>query len=173
MRINQSGFTLVEILVSLVILSVALLGMAGLQILSMQSSTSALNRSQATMVAYDLAERMRRNRLAALNSRYNSEILLINGDQKNAPASPGCIQTGCTSDQLAEQDIREWLENFTDVAGVGLDGDDWRPVLPDGNAILTRSPPSSNKFKLRITWSENNQGQNSVTQPFYAMDFAL
>ena len=171
MRVMQNGFTLIEILVSLIILSIALLGMAGLQILSIQSTTNALNRSQATMVAYDLAERMKRNKVAALNNRYDTEIKLVDGKQKNAPASPGCINSGCTADQLAKQDIREWLENLIDVNAVGLDDSNWRPVITDATAQLTRAP-NSNQFSLIISWQDNSKGTKN-TQQFYSMGFAL
>lgn len=58
----QQGTTLLEVLVSIVILSVGLLGYAGLQTLSMKNNTSAFQRSQATILSYDIIDRMRANR---------------------------------------------------------------------------------------------------------------
>lgn len=58
----QKGTTLLEVLVSIVILSVGLLGYAGLQTLSMKNNTSAFQRSQATILSYDIIDRMRANR---------------------------------------------------------------------------------------------------------------
>ncbi len=58
----QRGVTLLEVLISIVVLSVGLLGYAGLQTLSMKNNTSAFQRSQATMLAYDIIDRMRANR---------------------------------------------------------------------------------------------------------------
>jgi type IV pilus assembly protein PilV len=53
------GFTLVEVLVAALVLAVGLLGLAGLQLASMKSNHSAYLRSQATVAAYDLLDRMR------------------------------------------------------------------------------------------------------------------
>ena len=68
---GQSGSTMVEVLVTLAIVSIGLLGFAGLLAKSMQYNQSAYNHTQATMLAYDIAERMRANRPAAMNGDYN------------------------------------------------------------------------------------------------------
>ncbi len=58
-RSRQHGFTLVEVLVTIIIMSVGLLGVVGLQLASMRSNHSAYLRTQATLAAYDLIDRMR------------------------------------------------------------------------------------------------------------------
>jgi type IV pilus assembly protein PilV len=58
---GNGGFTLVEVLVAVLVLAVGLLGLAGLQLASMKSNHSAYRRSQATIAAYDLLDRMRAN----------------------------------------------------------------------------------------------------------------
>ncbi len=65
----QQGVSLLEVLISIVVLSVGLLGYAGLQTLSMKNNTSAFQRSQATILTYDIVDRMRANRpnLASYN----------------------------------------------------------------------------------------------------------
>jgi len=65
------GVTLIEVLISLVVLSFGLLGLAGLQTTSLQFNTSAYYRTQATALTYSLADRMRANRQGALNNVYN------------------------------------------------------------------------------------------------------
>ena len=59
---SQRGVTLLEVLISIVVLSVGLLGYAGLQTVSMKNNTSAFQRSQATMLTYDIVDRMRANK---------------------------------------------------------------------------------------------------------------
>lgn len=58
---HPRGFTLLEVLVALIILSVGLLGLANLQILGLRSSQGAFQRSQATILAEEMAERMQAN----------------------------------------------------------------------------------------------------------------
>lgn len=73
-RKAQSGMTMVEILVSVVILSFGMLGLAGLQTKTLSFSQSSLYRSQATALADDILDRMRVDRDNALAGRWNSEI---------------------------------------------------------------------------------------------------
>lgn len=62
LRHSQRGVTLLEVLISILVLSVGLLGYAGLQTVSMKNNTSAFQRSQATMLTYDIVDRMRANK---------------------------------------------------------------------------------------------------------------
>jgi type IV pilus assembly protein PilV len=62
--------TLVEVLVALVVLSVGLLGIAALQMTSLRNNLGAHLRSQATVLAYDITDRMRANRTQANNNAY-------------------------------------------------------------------------------------------------------
>ncbi len=55
----QRGVTLLEVLISIIVLAVGLLGYAGLQTVSLKNNTSAFQRSQATMLTYDIIDRMR------------------------------------------------------------------------------------------------------------------
>jgi len=58
---KHKGFTLIEVLVSMIVLAIGLLGLAGLQMSSLRNNLSAYHRSQATQLAYDMADRMRTN----------------------------------------------------------------------------------------------------------------
>jgi type IV pilus assembly protein PilV len=72
MRTNKlaRGTTLIETLVALLVLSIGLLGVAGLQMSSLQNNRGAHMRSQAQVLAYDIADRMRANRNVALAGGY-------------------------------------------------------------------------------------------------------
>ena len=59
---RQKGFTLLEVLVAILVLSIGLLGLAGLMASSLRNNHSAYYRSQATWLAYDVIDRMRINR---------------------------------------------------------------------------------------------------------------
>jgi type IV pilus assembly protein PilV len=64
---RQKGFTLLEVLVAMLVLSIGLLGLAGLMASSLRNNHSAYYRSQATWLAYDVIDRMRTNRPNAVN----------------------------------------------------------------------------------------------------------
>ena len=98
------GFSLVEVLVALVVLTIGLLGMAGLQGYSITGSYNAHLRTQATALAQDIIDRMRTNPAEARGSTYDTDF----GD---APVSgTNCIgvAANCSTAQLASYDLREW-----------------------------------------------------------------
>lgn len=60
-RKRTGGFTLLEVLIALVVLSIGLLGIAALQGVGLRSSQGAYLTSQASLLAYDMADRIRAN----------------------------------------------------------------------------------------------------------------
>ena len=97
---RQSGFSLVEVMVSVLITSVSLLGMAGMQITSKRAGQEALQRTAATAMAMDILERMRSNpqalaayqaaALAACQQRLRPQLVakFDHGDETVAGTSP-------------------------------------------------------------------------------------
>lgn len=71
---RQSGFTLLEVLIAILVLSIGLLGLAGLMASSIRNNHSAYQRTQAIWLAYDMIDRMRVNRDNALASTNNYNI---------------------------------------------------------------------------------------------------
>ena len=100
------GFTLIEVMVSLVILSMGLLGIAKLVLFSAHSNDSAYLRSQATELAYAILDDMRGNRAIAMAQGYDVPI-------NTAPGSPGsCVGSGCTPAAIATYDVNTWLSRL-------------------------------------------------------------
>jgi len=68
---RSRGFTLVESLVALLVLSIGLLGVAAMQLMGLRANSGSYQRSQATFLAQDITDRMRANRDRALAGNYN------------------------------------------------------------------------------------------------------
>jgi len=101
MRIRQSGFTMVEVLVALVVLTIGLLGIAALYLNSLQSGRTAIYRTQAVNLAADMADRIRANRTA--QAAYGT--LFADAEAEVA----GCYTTGgCIDTDLASSDLARW-----------------------------------------------------------------
>lgn len=119
------GFTLVEVLVALVILSMGLLGIAALYVESLRASRTAILRTEAVVLAADLAERIRVNRLGA--AAYEGA----------AAAEPCPAATDAAT--TAARDLCEW-QAAIDRALPGADGtvthDPETAVLPATYTIL-------------------------------------
>ncbi len=71
---KHKGFTLIEVLISMIVLAIGLLGLAGLQLTSLKAADSAYHRTQATILAEDILDCMRSNRNAALAGSYDIAI---------------------------------------------------------------------------------------------------
>jgi type IV pilus assembly protein PilV len=89
---RMQGFGLIEVLVSMLVLGVGILGMVGLQLNAMKYNQTAAFRSQATFLAYDIADRMRANAPAALSGAYSINL------SDSAPAGSS----------IADTDLKEW-----------------------------------------------------------------
>ena len=126
----QSGFTLVELLVSTIVLSVGLLGLEQLQIFSMRHSHDAYFRTQATFLAQDIADRMRANPRAI--DEYDKIFRQQDHDQIG-----GCRNTnGCEPKEMAQNDAWEWRVSL----GWINDPDDPLSGLPNGQGVVCRDP---------------------------------
>lgn len=117
------GFTLVEVLVALLVLSIGLLGLAGLQINGLRGNHSAYLRSQASVLAYDVIDRMRANRSAAMNGDYN----LVFSQPSDLPGTSG-------TPALADVDLAEWGDRVLNTLP-GSQGS----VAIDANNVVTVS----------------------------------
>ena len=98
---HQTGVSLVEALVALVVLSVGMLGIAGLYLESLRSNRTALSRTSAVMLVNDMADRIRGNRAGLAG------YAMVVG---TAPATggPNCSTVLCTPAQLAAWDMAQW-----------------------------------------------------------------
>ena len=105
MRQKQKGFTLLEVLVAMVVLSIGLLGLAGLMGASMRNNQSSSQRTQAAWLAYDVIDRMRVNRTAAVAAANNY----------NTPITASTS----TSTGLAGTDINDWKATLANALPAG------------------------------------------------------
>lgn len=105
--IRSQGFSLVEVLVALLVLSIGLLGLAALQTTSLQYNTGSYLRTQATFLAYDIIDRMRANSAAVVDADGTGY------DQPTSTAisfTVNCGVSSCTSAEMANYDVRKWYD---------------------------------------------------------------
>lgn len=123
---HQTGFGLVEVLVTILVLAVGLLSAASLQLLSKRSNYDAAQRTSAAHLAQDLLERMRSNSAALAGYVPAADL---GGDTLGDAPVVDCSDPGidCTPDELAAYDLWQWeelldgeLENADGAAAGGL-----------------------------------------------------
>lgn len=148
------GFTLLEVLVTLLVLSIGLLGLAGLQTTGLRSNQSAAQRTAATQLAADIIDRIRANPLA--KNQYAG----------NAASGDDCLGLACTPEQMAGYDLAQWTVALS-------------VQLPDGQGIVCQdSSPNDgtpgnpachaggNAFAVKIWWDDNRTGDPGKYQLF-------
>lgn len=101
---------MLEILVTLVIVAIALLGTAGLQLNAMRVGKGGQFRTQAIFIASDMVERMEANKAEAILGTY-----AVAATSAVGAAATLCDAAACTSAQLAAWDINQWGTNITNV----------------------------------------------------------
>ncbi|HQT31470.1 MAG TPA: type IV pilus modification protein PilV [Thiobacillus sp.] len=134
---RQSGFTLLEVLVAILVLSIGLLGLAGLMASSIRNNHSAYQRTQATWLAYDMIDRMRVNRANAISSANNYNIAI------------GTATSG--SSGLAGADVTGWKTTLANALPAG-----------DGSVAVDST---SRAVTVIVQWNDSRgTGGNSAQQ---------
>lgn len=137
-RHGQSGFTMVETLVALVVLAIGLLGIAALLLKSLQSGRTATYRTQAVNLAADLADRIRVNRTA--QAAYTT-LFTETPDQQATCDTTG----GCSDADLAATDLARWKDRLGEL-------------LPEGaGQVAVVAPVAAGEpatYTITIRWTE-------------------
>jgi type IV pilus assembly protein PilV len=130
---RSSGFSLVEVLISIVVLSIGLLGAAGLMGASLRNTNTAYYRSQATVLADDILDRMRANITAARDEDYDITL-------------DGSIAAGATG--VALFDCQEWLATLA-------------ATIPDAAGSVNVNP--DNVVTITIEWGDAGENSFITT----------
>lgn len=140
---RQHGFSLIEILIAVLVVSVGLLGIAGMQVYSLKSNQVAYMRSQAAIMAYDITDRMRANREAAMAGKY--DITLAAGS-----ASGG---------GLAANDVDGWLQTLADAMPSG----DGAVAVNNANGIAT----------ITVEWLDDREQTGDAAKQTFVIETKL
>ena len=143
---SERGFTLVEVLIALVVFSVGLLGIAGLQITSLKANHGSATRTQAVYLAYDVIDRMRANPTAAIAGAYKIAL--------------DVTPTGGT---VAGDDLVAWRNNIANALPVGS-------VSPSGSVEFD---PATNLFTVKIVWDDSHADVASTQRAADVVTFSV
>ena len=131
---RERGFTLIEVMVSLVVLSIGLLGIGKLVLFSARANDSAYLRGQATEFAYEILDNMRANRAMAVTQGYDTALA------NTTPTNPGtCFDSACPT-TLAQYDVYTWKTRL-------------EKALPSGEAsVVTVGTPTT--ATITVQWDD-------------------
>nr|WP_233586873.1 type IV pilus modification protein PilV [Legionella sp. km772] len=150
--VNQKGISLLEVLVSVIIIAIGMLGIASMLLVSNQANNSSYMKQQAIQNVYNIFDKIRANSQAAVNGNYNISNIGSTG-LPTAVTTPAvmCNAAACTPAQLATYDTWTWLTK--DLSR-----------LPNGCGSITTAPsPVAGNTTVTVTvqW-DDSPAQNSV-----------
>lgn len=145
-----AGSSLIEVLVSLLVLSGGLLTMAGVHAVSLRANQAAYYRTQATTLTTDIVERMRANKTGVALGAY---------DNVPGAATASCFTTAsCTSAQMAAQDILNWSNQIAAVFPAGTSVVCVDSTGNDGTAAAPACDGLGNVYAVKIWWDDDRDG---------------
>jgi type IV pilus assembly protein PilV len=138
------GFTLIEVLISLAILAVGLLGMTALQTEALKYNNAAFTDSQAQFLLNDMMERIR------ANSTSNLYVMTYIQPPDPAPVNCGSVSAACNSNQMALWDMNQWLTQV-------------RSLLPGGQGQILFNPLNRTYvISIRYRWDQIGGGDDVI-----------
>jgi type IV pilus assembly protein PilV len=147
--LSHKGFSLVEVLVALIVLSVGMLGVAVLFVESIRTSRSAVLRTHAVNLVSDMADRIRAN--AGARDAYDiNEYGGTPALWHCAPSEETSTGQNCDAPQLAEDDLALWLQAVRNTL----------PVTDHDSPMATVQyfPPAGagqpERYRIRVAWQE-------------------
>lgn len=141
-RNRQCGFTLLEVLIALLILSIGLLGLASLQTSGLRSNQMASMRTTSTQLAYDIADRMRANPVGVDAQNYT---IAANAADPVILSGENCESITCSTSQMATYDLAQWRGAVRS--------------LPGGTSAIVRTVTGAViTHTVTVFWDEYRQG---------------
>ena len=140
---RHAGFTMLEVLVTLFVIAVALLGTAGLQSFASRVNQGGQLRTQAVILGLDLLERIEANNEAAKVGAYVADPL-----PDDAPVD--CFAMSCTPTDLALYDLVQFKTKL-------------EAALPNGDATVTRTGAGPWTYTVQINWEERITNASRAT----------
>lgn len=138
------GFTLLEVLVSLVIIGVGLLGVAGMQMASINNTNQSRLRGLAAIQANSLAAAMHANQ---------AYWQAISGTVTSAPTAGSCSTSACTAAQMAGYDVQVWASSVQGSLPGASGSFSCAAANASGPAMCT----------VNVSWQEKTVAVNSAT----------
>lgn len=149
---DNRGFTLLEVLVAVIVLSIGLLGAAALNVTSIRFNHGSLLHSQASLLAVEIVERMRLNAAQARAGVYD---FALNDPLPTTTNDCEAVGVNCTPSQLANFDRARWAARMS-------------ALLPGGDAaVATDATVDPARVVVTLQWDDSRGQSAPVTQIFF------
>jgi type IV pilus assembly protein PilV len=152
----QRGTTLIEVLITALVLALAALAFAALQVRGASANASAAWRSQATLMAAEVSDRLRGNPAGVTAGAYNSLI---------TPGSASACSAAqpCTPAQMAATDFVRWRSSLSTLLPSGSGVVCLDSTAGDGTAAAPACDGLGSQIAVKVFWSERGTESRFVT----------
>jgi len=164
---NYRGFTLLEVLTAMLILSIGIMGALKMQLYSLQTAQDAKFSLAATRLALELADEMRSNHEQSRRINTNPFVKINFQANKDIVDTSGtCFNDNCNPEQLAQADIAEWLTKLSTAlpnarAAVCSDDTPWNATTGTFTWDCSAAGPQPSTI-IKVGWKTNDDTrQNS------------
>jgi type IV pilus assembly protein PilV len=145
-RARMTGISMVESLVALVVISVGMLGIAGLYLASLKAGRSANLRVQAVNLVSDMADRIRANK--------RGEVAYESATYGGEPEAIDCETVTCLPAEIAENDLNVWFASIDDsLRNLGARG------------VVDYTAPGAagiHRYEVSLVWREAGEDADST-----------
>ncbi len=138
---KSKGFSLLEVLITMVVLAFGMLGVAKLQLTSLRDVQNARYISQANLLVQNMAEHIAANSQALISYQLNY--------QQQVNATVNCKVSQCSNNNLAKYDLMRWQQRIT-------------KSLPSGSGEIRIN---NNQAQILVYWDENRDGSSGANCP--------
>jgi type IV pilus assembly protein PilV len=158
------GFTMLEVLISMVIIAFGLLGIAGLQAFALKNNQSASSRLTATTLAADMIDRMKANLVGVSNGNYNKPDAAA---YAAGNIESDCLDSRCEPDVMAQHDLAEWSQKVALAlpGGKGVVCVDATPADGTGPGAAQCDGLGVVGYAVKIWWTDNRGARDTTQQP--------
>ncbi len=180
---RSSGYTLIEVLVALLVISLGLLGMAALQVTALKQNQNAYSRSQILTAAHGMSDRIRSNKTGLESGSYFGDADEYDSDDPDT----SCENSVCSAAEMAAYDLNNWkfyLQNAVNGGGgcITREPEDRKGLQVDAvsdlAALCTEKSTASNPVTIYVWWNDSRYkntdeagtGKNDIQVVTLSMD---
>ncbi|MDE1464090.1 type IV pilus modification protein PilV [Spartinivicinus poritis] len=148
LKFSQQGVGMIEVLITLLVMTIGLLGIAGLMLYGIKTSHSNYFRTQAMMATQDLIGRMRANTQGVWDGNYELKKTTTVSDKTDTCSGE---DKSCTPAQLAKWDLAQWsglVGMANGQRGISTIG------LPNASATVAKDDKDKGRYTITVTWKD-------------------
>lgn len=181
---SHAGFSLVEVLISMIVLSIGVIGAVGMQLSALRTIQQSAFQTRASQLAADMADAIRASmsRAGAAGNASRFPLLDFKASKEVEPSPPAnlCYVNVCDAQAYVDFEIYEWKKRIqSDLPGgrvmICYDAHPWEEATKSLKWSCNGGPGSDAPLVIKLGWQLKNPDGSLVkgTEDGYPPSLAL